>query len=68
MKNSDDKRVKPKKLDPSHFYEENGRIVFTEQYHINRGYCCGNRCRHCCFLPKYSKGSTSLQPQCGEKK
>lgn len=68
MENNQNGGVKSKKLDPTYFYEENGRKVMTEAFHLNRGYCCGNRCRHCCFLPKYSKGSTSLQPQYGEKK
>jgi hypothetical protein len=22
-------------------------IVFTNQYHLKRGYCCGAGCRHC---------------------
>jgi len=39
MKQENIKREKPKLL-PSHFYEENGRTVFTEEYHIQRGYCC----------------------------
>ncbi|HEY5465295.1 MAG TPA: DUF5522 domain-containing protein [Hanamia sp.] len=30
-----------------HFYYEYGLIVFTENYHLQRGYCCGNGCRHC---------------------
>jgi 2-iminoacetate synthase ThiH len=29
------------------FYFENGLMVFTEKYHLNRGYCCKNGCRHC---------------------
>ncbi len=29
------------------FYYENGYIVFTEKYHLEKGYCCGNGCRHC---------------------
>ena len=29
------------------YYPEEGYIVFTEQYHLKRGHCCGNRCRHC---------------------
>jgi hypothetical protein len=29
------------------FYFEDGLMVFTEQYHKKRGYCCGNACRHC---------------------
>jgi len=31
-----------------HYYiNEDGFIVFTEHYHLERGYCCGNGCRHC---------------------
>jgi hypothetical protein len=29
------------------FYLEGGCMVFTAAYHLRRGYCCGNRCRHC---------------------
>lgn len=29
------------------FYIENGLIVFTEKYHLKRGYCCQSGCRHC---------------------
>ena len=29
------------------FYKENGNVVFTEKYHLNRGYCCESGCRHC---------------------
>ena len=29
------------------FYYENGYKVMTEMYHIKRGYCCKNKCRHC---------------------
>jgi len=24
-----------------------GYIVFTEKYHLKRGYCCQSGCRHC---------------------
>ncbi|MGH7661457.1 MAG: DUF5522 domain-containing protein [Vulcanimicrobiaceae bacterium] len=34
-------------LDPEDFYFENGLMVLTERYHLKRGYCCGNGCRHC---------------------
>ncbi len=30
-------------------YLENGCIVFTAQYHLRRGACCGSGCRHCPF-------------------
>lgn len=32
-----------------HYYKENGYWVFTELYHMLRGYCCGNNCRHCVY-------------------
>jgi hypothetical protein len=31
-----------------HFYfDRTGLMVLTEEYHLERGYCCGNGCRHC---------------------
>ncbi len=30
-----------------HFYKEGPHTVFTDIYHILRGNCCGNGCRHC---------------------
>ncbi|MFC0774408.1 DUF5522 domain-containing protein [Terrimonas alba] len=32
-----------------HYIIEDGLIVLTEQFHLERGYCCGNGCRHCPF-------------------
>lgn len=29
------------------YYIDNGLYVFTEAYHLKRGYCCGSGCRHC---------------------
>ncbi len=29
------------------YYNENGYLVFTEAYHLKKGFCCGNGCRHC---------------------
>jgi len=29
------------------YYIENGLYIFTENYHIKRGYCCESGCRHC---------------------
>jgi len=59
MEKQNIKREKPKLL-PSDFYEEDGRMVFTEEYHIKRGYCCGNKCRHCAYEPRAQKGITTL--------
>jgi hypothetical protein len=29
------------------FYFEGPYMVFTEAYHLRRGYCCNSDCRHC---------------------
>ena len=29
------------------YLDELGRTVFTEAFHLKRGYCCGSGCRHC---------------------
>lgn len=34
-------------LQPGDFYVEDGSYVFTAQYLLRRGFCCGNGCRHC---------------------
>jgi hypothetical protein len=31
------------------YLDENGNVVFTATYHLKRGTCCGNGCRHCPF-------------------
>ncbi len=33
--------------DVDYYLNEQGFIVFTAQYHLKRGYCCENRCKHC---------------------
>jgi hypothetical protein len=29
------------------YYNEQGLMVLTEKYHLERGYCCGNGCHLC---------------------
>lgn len=37
-----------KDLDPEDYYlSERGFKVFTEKYHLKRGYCCKSGCKHC---------------------
>ena len=31
------------------YLDRNGNTVFTAAYHLRRGTCCGNQCRHCPF-------------------
>ena len=30
-----------------YYLNEKGFVVFTASYLLQRGYCCGNGCRHC---------------------
>ncbi|MBX7201653.1 MAG: hypothetical protein K1X77_01150 [Bacteroidia bacterium] len=30
-----------------YYLSEEGYVVFTEKYHLKRGYCCQSGCRHC---------------------
>ncbi len=48
----EDLNVEPDKLPD--FYMENGLMVLTEAFHLKRGYCCQNGCRHCPY-PKEGK-------------
>ena len=52
--------VKPK-LQQDDFYWEGGTMVMTENYHKKRGSCCGSRCRHCPYWPKYQKMNKDLK-------
>ena len=41
------------KFDKEDYYlSEEGFIVFTEKYHLKRGYCCQSNCRHCPWKDK----------------
>ena len=53
--------IRPKLLPTDFYYNSDGRMVMTESYHINRGSCCGNKCLHCPYEPRYEKGNTKLQ-------
>ncbi len=68
IKNSQDwifqeyiKKTMLSKHDPRDFYfDENGRMVMTESYHIKRGSRCGNGCKHCPYTPIHKKGNTTI--------
>lgn len=54
--NKDENKNLNKKMDENNdeilkegedYYYENDFIVFTEEYHLKRGYCCKSGCRHC---------------------
>ncbi len=61
------KKEKPKKnivqnaplVEGEDYYIENGFYVFTAKYLLNRGYCCGNGCRHCPYQNKQADENNS---------
>lgn len=52
--------MKKKVIENIHYYLENGKVVFTEQYHLDRGTCCANKCRHCPYEPKWTKDTKKI--------
>ncbi|MBN8651562.1 MAG: hypothetical protein J0L67_09045 [Cytophagales bacterium] len=60
MEENQNKTGKPEQPD---FYWENGLLVFTEAYHLKRGYCCTNGCRHCPYGNKKPKAKSDKTPR-----
>ena len=48
------------------YYSEQGFVVLMEKYHLQRGYCCGNGCRHCPF--EYDKVAEPRRSQLLEQR
>lgn len=42
-----DQNVSPSLVEGVDYYIEHGQRVFTAYFHLKRGFCCGNKCRHC---------------------
>lgn len=43
------------------FYFENGLMVLTEKYHLDRGFCCKNKCRHCPYMKEWTEISPEIK-------
>jgi hypothetical protein len=43
-----------------YYINENGKVVFTEKYHLRRSFCCGAGCVSCSYEPKHTKGVTNV--------
>ena len=52
---------KSKLLPTDFYYDDQGRVVMTESYHLRRGECCGNGCKNCPYEPNHTKGNTKSQ-------
>jgi 2-iminoacetate synthase ThiH len=38
-----------------YYYSTEGYIIFTEKYHLKRGACCNNNCKHCPYKKEGEK-------------
>lgn len=48
-------------LDPEDYYKtDEGYVIFTEKYHLKRGYCCKSGCKHCPY--GYDKKTGRISP------
>jgi hypothetical protein len=48
-----------------YYFNEKGLMVLTAHFLRNRGYCCGNGCRHCPY-PKEVYEQARLKKQQGQ--
>lgn len=47
------------KFDPEDYYlSPEGYIIFTEAYHLKRGYCCNSNCLHCPWKQKKNEDAS----------
>lgn len=48
-----------------YYLNEQGLMVLTEKFHLDRGYCCGNGCRHCPYeyrnVPEPRRSNLNVQ-------
>jgi hypothetical protein len=42
-----------------YYLSDEGYIIFTEAYHLKRGYCCKSGCKHCPY--GYDKKTGQLE-------
>ena len=58
MKKESPKEDLPKLVEGVDYYLESGLMVLTEKFLKDRGYCCGNGCRHCPYYRDDAKGKS----------
>jgi len=49
-----------------YYFNEHGLMVFTAAYHLKRGSCCKNKCKHCPW--NYGKESSQTSSKLTIKK
>ncbi len=48
------------------YYNGHGYKVFTEKFHLKRGYCCKSGCRHCPY--GYDKNTDTINKKSKNQK
>lgn len=46
-----------------YYINENGKVVFSREYHLRRAYGCGSGCLHCPFEPRHQRGNTNTEKE-----
>jgi biotin synthase-like enzyme len=46
-----------------YYFNEEGLMVFTAAYHLKRGKCCKNKCRHCPWNFGKKSNQADLKPK-----
>jgi hypothetical protein len=49
------------------YYWDGPFMIFTRQYHLRRGHCCGSGCRHCPYEPRWRAGNTAVAREDAER-
>ncbi|MCC8409017.1 DUF5522 domain-containing protein [Mucilaginibacter sp. UR6-1] len=44
-----------------YYFNADGLMVFTKEYHLKRGYCCKNQCLHCPWNFRVKKRYTQIK-------
>ena len=56
------------KFDKEDYYlSPEGYVIFTEAYHLKRGYCCSSGCKHCPWKEKKFESDNSDQSSSDKK-
>ena len=54
--------MSPLKENIDYYVNEDGLFVFTETYHLKRGFCCKSGCKHCPYGFKKGKPQDERLP------
>lgn len=52
---------KPLQEKIDYYMDTRGFRIMTEKFLTERGYCCGNGCKHCPYFPPHHKGNRELK-------